>query len=104
MSDSQQLPQGGARQDIDSQETREWMDALKAVIGQEGADRAHFLIEQLLEEARASGIVVPTVAVQTVIDPVTGLPVPVIPVNEGVVSQPIIEPMAAPPAERKTGQ
>ncbi|PRD70536.1 pyruvate dehydrogenase (acetyl-transferring), homodimeric type [Malikia spinosa] len=59
MSDSQQLPQGGARQDIDSQETREWMDALKAVIGQEGADRAHFLIEQLLEEARASGIDLP---------------------------------------------
>ena len=56
MSDSQQLPLGGARQDIDSQETREWMDALKAVIRQEGADRAHFLIEQLLEEARASGI------------------------------------------------
>lgn len=57
-----------------------------------------------VQQARASGVVVPTVAVQTVIDPVTGLPVPVIPVNEGVVSQPIIEPMAAPPAERKTGQ
>ncbi len=59
MSESQQLPQSGAVKDIDVQETREWMDALKAVIGQEGAERAHFLIEQLLEEARASGIDLP---------------------------------------------
>jgi len=59
MSDSQQQPQGGAVKDIDFLETREWMDALKAVIGQEGAERAHFLIEQLLEEARASGVDLP---------------------------------------------
>jgi len=59
MSDSQQLPQSGAVKDIDVLETREWMDALKAVIGQEGAERAHFLIEQLLEEARASGVDLP---------------------------------------------
>ena len=45
----------------------------------------------------------PTVAMQSAIDPVTGLPVPVIPVNEGVISQPIVEPMAAQP-ERKSGQ
>jgi hypothetical protein len=32
-------------------------------------------------------------AVQTVIDPETGLPVPVIPVNEGVTSQPVIQPI-----------
>ena len=38
--------------DLDSQETREWMDALSAVIDKEGPERAHFLLEQLLEEAR----------------------------------------------------
>ena len=32
-------------------------------------------------------------AVQTVIDPVTGLSVPVIPVTEGVTSQPVVQPM-----------
>mgnify|MGYP000072349171 CR=1 FL=1 len=37
------------RTDVDSQETREWMDALSAVIESEGPDRAHFLLEQLLE-------------------------------------------------------
>ena len=34
--------------DTDQQETREWMDALSAVIDKEGAERAHFLLEQLL--------------------------------------------------------
>jgi pyruvate dehydrogenase E1 component len=36
------------RTDVDSQETREWMDALSAVINAEGPERAHFLFEQLL--------------------------------------------------------
>ena len=35
--------------DLDAIETREWMDALSAVIEKEGAERAHFLLEQLLE-------------------------------------------------------
>ena len=37
--------------DKDQQETREWMDALSAVIESEGPERAHFLLEQLLEHA-----------------------------------------------------
>jgi pyruvate dehydrogenase E1 component len=42
-----------------SQETREWMDALSAVIEAEGPERAHFLLEQLLEHARQSSIDMP---------------------------------------------
>jgi pyruvate dehydrogenase E1 component len=45
--------------DVDNQETREWMDALKAVIEREGPERAHFLLEQLLEEARQNSIDLP---------------------------------------------
>ncbi|NDD13672.1 MAG: hypothetical protein EB072_13755, partial [Betaproteobacteria bacterium] len=45
--------------DQDSQETREWLDALSAVIEQEGPERAHFLIEQLLEHAREHSIDMP---------------------------------------------
>lgn len=41
--------------DIDSQETGEWLDALTAVIAQEGPERAHFLIEQLVDLNRRSG-------------------------------------------------
>jgi pyruvate dehydrogenase E1 component len=50
---------GGQAADVDNQETREWMDALSAVIQSEGPERAHFLLEQLLEHARQSSIDMP---------------------------------------------
>ena len=46
-------------QDKDTQETREWMDALSAVIANNGPERAHFLLEQLLEHARQNSIDMP---------------------------------------------
>ncbi|MBS0391226.1 MAG: pyruvate dehydrogenase (acetyl-transferring), homodimeric type [Proteobacteria bacterium] len=45
--------------DIDQEETREWLEALSAVIEKEGPERAHFLLEQLLEGARQSSIDLP---------------------------------------------
>ncbi|MBA4177210.1 MAG: pyruvate dehydrogenase (acetyl-transferring), homodimeric type, partial [Leptothrix sp. (in: Bacteria)] len=50
---------GADATDADPQETREWLDALSAVIGSEGAGRAHYLLEQLLEHARQSGMDMP---------------------------------------------
>ncbi len=50
---------GSASNDPDSQETREWIDALSAVIANEGRERGHFLLEQLLEQARQQGIDLP---------------------------------------------
>ena len=41
--------------DIDPQETNEWLDALSAVINADGPQRAHFLLEQLVDLARRSG-------------------------------------------------
>ncbi len=46
-------------QDIDSQETQEWLEAMAAVIENEGIERAHFLLEQLIEEARHAGANLP---------------------------------------------
>jgi pyruvate dehydrogenase E1 component len=48
-----------ANPDIDPQETREWLDALEAVLEHEGPERAHYLIEQLIDRARSSGAYVP---------------------------------------------
>ena len=45
--------------DKDAQETREWTDALTAVIESEGPERAHFLLEMLLEHARQKSIDMP---------------------------------------------
>jgi len=46
-------------QDTDPQETQEWQDALTGVIEHEGTDRAHFLIEQMIAQAREEGIDIP---------------------------------------------
>jgi len=55
------LPQSfaGAANDSDAQETREWLEALSAVAAAEGPERAHFLLDQLIEEARHIGIDMP---------------------------------------------
>ena len=54
---------GAAANDADAQETREWLDALSAVIGPDGSEvgreRAHFLLETLIDHARQAGIDMP---------------------------------------------
>ncbi|OGA38856.1 MAG: pyruvate dehydrogenase (acetyl-transferring), homodimeric type [Betaproteobacteria bacterium RIFCSPLOWO2_12_FULL_62_13] len=45
--------------DVDPQETREWLDALESVLEREGPDRAHFLLEKLVDTARRSGAYIP---------------------------------------------
>ncbi len=45
--------------DIDPQETKEWLDALEAVLDVEGVDRAHYILEQLIEKARRNGAYLP---------------------------------------------
>jgi pyruvate dehydrogenase E1 component len=45
--------------DIDPGETQEWLDALEAVIEAEGIERAHFLIESLVDKARRAGANLP---------------------------------------------
>jgi pyruvate dehydrogenase E1 component len=47
------------RPDIDPQETQEWLDALDAVLKVEGTERAHFLLEKLIERARRAGAYLP---------------------------------------------
>ncbi|MEJ2213563.1 MAG: pyruvate dehydrogenase (acetyl-transferring), homodimeric type [Gammaproteobacteria bacterium] len=48
--------------DIDPLETHEWLEALASVIENEGPERAHYLIEQLIDSARRSGAYLPYTA------------------------------------------
>ena len=45
--------------DTDPQETHEWLEAIDAVLEHEGTERAHFLLETLIEKARRSGAYLP---------------------------------------------
>src|SRR5476651_1825272 len=47
--------------DIDPLETREWIDALDALIASEGAERATFLLRRLLQHARTRRVPLPQV-------------------------------------------
>ncbi|HKB61141.1 MAG TPA: pyruvate dehydrogenase (acetyl-transferring), homodimeric type [Gallionellaceae bacterium] len=45
--------------DIDPQETQEWLDAIASVLENEGPERAHFLIERMIVQARRGGTDLP---------------------------------------------
>jgi pyruvate dehydrogenase E1 component len=45
--------------DVDPQETQEWLDSLESVLEAEGVERAHFLLESLIESARRNGAHLP---------------------------------------------
>jgi len=47
--------------DVDPLETREWIEALDALIKEEGAERATFLLRRLLQHARARRVPLPQV-------------------------------------------
>ena len=57
MSQQSQVPE--QLSDIDAVETQEWIDALEAVIESEGVERAHFLLEQMIDKARRTGANLP---------------------------------------------
>jgi len=48
-----------AANDPDVMETREWLDALEAVIENEGPERAHYLMERMVDLARRRGADIP---------------------------------------------
>ena len=45
--------------DLDPQETQEWIESLEAIIETEGVERAHFILEQLIDTARHNGANLP---------------------------------------------
>ncbi|SHH98286.1 pyruvate dehydrogenase (acetyl-transferring), homodimeric type [Ferrimonas marina] len=46
--------------DVDKQETQEWLEALSAVMQEDGVERAQFLLEQMIHKARLDGVDLPT--------------------------------------------
>ncbi len=48
--------------DLDPQETHEWIESLESVLESGGPERAHFLLEKLIDKARRSGAYLPYTA------------------------------------------
>ena len=48
--------------DIDAEETEDWLNSIEAVLERDGPERAHFLLEKLIDKARRSGAHLPYTA------------------------------------------
>ena len=45
--------------DVDPLETAEWLESLASVLDRDGPERAHFILQQMLREARDAGAYLP---------------------------------------------
>jgi len=70
--------------DIDPQETKEWIDALDAVLKEEGAQRAHFLLEKLIDKARRGGTYLPFNTTTAYVNTIEQKDEPIMPGNRDI--------------------
>lgn len=53
------MAENSKRNDIDPEETREWLESIDSVLSVHGAERAHFLIDRIIDHSRRSGAYLP---------------------------------------------
>ncbi|PKG97345.1 pyruvate dehydrogenase (acetyl-transferring), homodimeric type [Paraglaciecola sp. MB-3u-78] len=70
--------------DVDPQETQEWLDSLETVFEEEGAERAHFLLEALIDKARRSGAHLPYDATTAYINTIPVVQEPTMPGDQTI--------------------
>ena len=68
-------------EDVNPLETKEWMEALEAVIDEEGVERAHFLLEKLIDKSRRIGAHLPFKATTAYIKSILNEEEPKFPAN-----------------------
>ncbi len=56
---SDHMSEPGRFDDIDPTETREWLESIDSVLGAHGPERAHYLLNQMIDFARRSGAYLP---------------------------------------------
>ncbi|MBN2576399.1 MAG: pyruvate dehydrogenase (acetyl-transferring), homodimeric type [Deltaproteobacteria bacterium] len=71
-------------QDIDPQETREWIESLASLIEHEGVGRAHYVLEQLVDHARRSGAHLPFEATTAYVNTIPVTQQPRVPGDPGI--------------------
>ena len=73
--------------DIDNIETQEWVDALESVLENEGVERAHFLLEQMIDKARRTGANLPFSANTAYVNTIPASQEPVMPGDPAIESR-----------------
>jgi len=70
--------------DVDPIETQEWIESLEAVLESEGVDRAHYLLESLIEKARRNGAHLPFDATTAYINTIPAGQEPTMPGDQAI--------------------
>ncbi len=70
--------------DIDPQETQEWLESIESVLKLHGTDRAHFLLERMIDYARRSGAYLPYSANTAYLNTIGVAQQPEYPGNRGI--------------------
>ncbi|MBS1106832.1 MAG: aceE [Deltaproteobacteria bacterium] len=70
--------------DRDSNETREWLDSLASVLANEGPERAHYLLERMIDQARRSGVNLPYSATTAYVNTIPASQQPTMPGEPGL--------------------
>jgi len=70
--------------DTDPQETREWIESLASILEREGVERAHFLLDQLVDHARRSGAHLPYDATTAYVNTIPVTQQPRVPGDPGI--------------------
>lgn len=70
--------------DVDPIETQEWIESLEAVLETEGVDRAHYLLESLIEKARRNGAHMPYDATTAYINTIAAGQEPLMPGDQTI--------------------
>ena len=79
------LPSNLLQIDIDNAETKEWVEAILAVIEHDGPERAHFLLEQMIDQTRRhGGSFIPYKATTTYLNTIRTANEPVMPGEQDV--------------------
>jgi pyruvate dehydrogenase E1 component len=71
-------------QDSDPEETREWIESLASTLEREGVERAHFLLEKLVDHARRSGAHLPFDATTAYVNTIPVTQQPRVPGDPGI--------------------
>ncbi|CAB0151013.1 Pyruvate dehydrogenase E1 component [Pseudidiomarina piscicola] len=72
------------KDDLDPQETREWLDSLEVVLEEDGPERGHYLLESLIEKARRSGAYLPYAATTAYLNTIPASQEPTMPGDQSM--------------------
>ena len=72
------------KNDVDPIETQDWLQSLDSLIREEGVERAQYIIEQVIGQARTNGVSLPTGVTTDYVNTIPASEQPAYPVDHAI--------------------